>query len=130
MKMTRHSKVFLGLALVFLMAQAGPVCAQPTQSFTGVIKEIAKATSLGVGKTDTFFVVKLDNYPETQFRLPPDEAVRSGLIDQTAASGVLTPQKSKGLGWKVKLTCDKRYEGPRTAPIYKVLSVERVNGKD
>jgi hypothetical protein len=130
MKITRHNQIILGLALVLLMAQAGPVWAQATQSFTGVIKEIAKAASLGIGKTDTFFVVKLDNYPETQFRLAPDEAVRSGLIDQTAVSGVLTPQKNKGLGWKVKLTCDKRYDGPRTAPIYKVMSLERVNGKD
>ncbi|MDP3181810.1 MAG: hypothetical protein Q8M54_03210 [Desulfobaccales bacterium] len=130
MKTTRNDKIILGLALVFLMAQAGSVCAQPTKTFTGVVKEIGKATNLNIGQTDTFYIVRLDNYPNAEFRLPPGDAVRYGLIETAGSSGVVTPKQSKGLGWKVKLTCDNKPQGPVKAPIYRVLSLERVNHKD
>ena len=32
--------------------------------------------------------------------------MRYGLIEQAGPTGVVTPKMSKGIGWKVKLTCD------------------------
>ena len=127
MKTTRNDKIILGLALVFLMAQAGPVSAQPTKTFTGVVKEIGKATNLNIGQTDTFYIVKLDNYPNAEFRLPPGDAIRYGLIESAGPSAVVTPKQGKGLGWKVKLTCDAKNLGEVKAPIYRVTSLERLN---
>jgi hypothetical protein len=123
----RHSKIILGLALVFLLGVVVPVAGQATKTFTGKISEIAKGSELDINKTDIFYIVKLEEYPKIKFRLTPEDAVRFGVVDATGTSGVLTPKKSKGLGWKAKITCDANKTGPLDAPSYKVTSVERLD---
>ena len=123
----RHSKIILGLALVFLLGVVGPVAGQATKIFTGKISEIAKGSELDIAKTDVFYTLRLEEYPKIRFRLTPQDAVRFGVVDATGTSGVLTPKKSKGLGWKVKITCDANKTGPLDAPSYKVTSVERLD---
>jgi len=122
----RNSKIILGLALVFLLGVVGPVSGQATKTFTGKITEIAKGTELDIAKTDVFYTLRLEEYPKIRFRLSPQDAVRFGVVDATGTSGVLTPKKSKGLGWKVKMTCDANKTGPLDAPSYKVISLERL----
>lgn len=122
----RRSKIILGLALVFLLAAAGPVSGQATKTFTGKITEISKGSELDIAKTDIFYTLRLEEFPKIHFRLTPQDAVKFGVIDATGTSGVLTPKKSKGLGWKVKITCDPNKTGPLEAPSYKVISLERL----
>lgn len=122
-------KIVLGLALIFLVAMVGPGLGQATKTFTGKITEIAKGTELDLAKHGSFYTVRLEEYPKIAFRLSPEEAVRFGLIDPTGTTGVLTPKKTKGLGWKVKLNCDPNKTGPVDAPVYKVLSLVRLGGQ-
>jgi len=122
----RTSKIILGLALVFLLGAAGPVSGQATKTFTGKITEIAKGSELDINKTEIFYTLRLEEFPKIHFRLSPQDAVRFGVVDATGTSGVLTPKKSKGLGWKVKLNCDPNKTGPIDAPSYKVISLERL----
>ena len=93
--------------------------------FTGKIQDIRKATTLGPGKRGTFYIIKLDNQPKAEFRLSEDEAVHYGLVAAAGPSTVVTPKMKKGLGWKVKLTCDNP-SGPLSAPVYQIRSLERL----
>jgi len=122
----RRGKIILGLTLVFLMALVGAAAGQVTKTFTGTISEIAKGTELDVGQRGIFYVVRLEEHPKIHFRLSPEDAVRFGVIDATGTTGVLTPKKSKGLGWKVSLDCDPNKTGPLDAPSYKVISLKRL----
>ncbi len=122
----RNSKIFLGLVLVFLLGVVGPVAGQTTKTFTGKIVEIAKGTELDIAKTEVFYLVKLEEHPKIKFRLTPEDAARFGVIDKAGPTGVVTPKMSKGLGWKVKLTCNANKFGELNAPVYKVVSVERL----
>ena len=124
---TRNGKIILGLTLVLLMAGVGPAFAQATKTFTGKITEIAKGTELDINKKDIFYIVRLDEYPNIQFRLSLEDAMRFGVIGPTGATAVLSPKMSKGLGWKVKLTCDANKAGSVKAPIYKVISLVRLD---
>ncbi|MHB9074707.1 MAG: hypothetical protein ACYC6G_14420 [Desulfobaccales bacterium] len=124
---TRNSKIILGLALVLLIAGVGPAFSQATKDFTGKITEIAKGTELNVNKRDIFYIVRLDEYPNNQFRLSLEDAMRFGVIGETGATTVLSPKMSKGLGWKVKLTCDANKTGSLKSPIYKVISLVRLD---
>ncbi len=124
---TRNGKIILGLALVLLMAGVGPAFAQATKTFTGKITEIAKGTELDVNKRDIFYLVRLDEYPNIQFRLSPEDAVRFGVIEAAGSSAVLSPKMSKGMGWKVKLTCDAKNAGSLKAPVYRVISLVRLD---
>lgn len=124
--MQGNSKIFLGLALVFLLGVVGPVSGQATKTFTGKITEIAKGTELDIAKTDIFYTLRLEEFPKTHFRISPQDAVRFGVVDASGTSGILTPNKSKGLGWKVKITCDANKTGPPDAPSFKVISLERL----
>ena len=81
---------------------------RPARPFTGKITEIARGTQLDVGKKDTFYMLRLDDYPKIEFRLASEDAVRFGVIEAAGPTAVVTPKKSKGLGWKVKLTCDAK----------------------
>jgi hypothetical protein len=126
MMKTRKNKIILGLALIFLLGVVGPVSGQATKTFTGKIIEIAKGTELDLNKKGSFYTLRLEEHPKIQFRVAPDDAVRFGVVDATGTSGVLTPKKSKGLGWKVKVTCDANKTGPLDAPSYKVISLERL----
>ncbi len=122
----RQGKFILGLVLVFLLGVGGPVAGQTTKTFTGKIVEIAKGTELDIAKTEVFYTVKLEEHPKFKFRLTPEDAVKFGIIDKTGPTGVVTPKMSKGLGWKVKLTCNASSTGELKAPVYKVISVERL----
>ena len=52
-------------------------------------------------------------------------AARFGLIDTDQPSAVITPGKVKGLGWKVRLTCDKK--STLGEPTYMVTNLERLD---
>ena len=125
----RNSKIILGLALVFLLGLVGPVSGQAAKTFTGKITEISKGTELDLTKHGSFYTVRLEEYSKITFHLSPEDAVRFGVIDATGTSGVLTPKKSKGMGWKVKITCDPNKTGPVEAPSYKVTSLERLDNQ-
>jgi hypothetical protein len=122
----RNGKIILGMALVFLLAGSGPVFGQATKTFSGKISEISKGSELDVDRRDIFYTLRLAEHPGIMFRLTPEEAVRSGVIEATGNTVVLTPKMSKGLGWKVKLTCEARYIGRSESRTYVVLAVERL----
>jgi hypothetical protein len=121
-----HHKVLLGLGLALLIAWAGAVHGQVTKTFTGKITEIARGTTLDVGKKGTFYMVRLEEHPKIEFRLAPEDAVRFGVVEAGGPAQVVTPKMSKGLGWKVKLDCDADKTGSLKAPVYRVISVERL----
>ena len=122
----RRSKVLMGLWLVLVIAWAGAAHAQASAPFTGKITEIARGTQLDLGKQGTFYILRLAEYPKTEFRVASDDAVRFGVIDAAGPTAVVTPRQSKGLGWRVKLICDGKNLGLVKAPIYKVISLERL----
>jgi hypothetical protein len=122
-----RNQVLLGLGLVLLIAWAGAAQGQATKTFTGKITEIAKGRELDIGKREIFYNLRLDEHPTVQFHLSPQDAVRFGVIEATGPTTVLTPKQSKGLGWKVKLNCDPKNLGSVKTPIYKVISLERLN---
>jgi hypothetical protein len=126
MKPMYRYKVLLGLGLVLVIAWAGTAHGQASKPFTGKITEIARGTQLDIGKQGTFYILRLADYPETEFRLAHDDAVRFGVIDAAGPTAVVTPKQSKGLGWRVKLICDGKNLGLLKAPIYKVISLERL----
>jgi hypothetical protein len=127
MMATPNGKIILGLALVFLIASVGLGFAQATKTFTGKITEIAKGTELGLGKKDIFYALRLDEYPNIKFRLSTEDAVRFGVIKDAGPTGVVTPKHSKGLGWKVRLTCDPNNLGQIKTPVYRVTSLVRLD---
>jgi hypothetical protein len=127
MMATRNGKFILGLALVFLIASVGLGFAQATKIFTGKITEIAKGTELGLGKKDIFYALQLDEYPNIKFRVSTEDAVRFGVIKDAGPTGVVTPKHSKGLGWKVRLTCDPNNLGQIKTPVYQVTSLVRLD---
>ena len=127
MKPRHHSKTLVGLWLVLGLAWAGTAHGQASQPFTGKITQIARGTELDINKKDTFYILRLEDYPKIEFRLAPEDAVRFGVIEAAGPTEVVTPKKSKGLGWKVKLICDGKNLGLVKAPIYKVISLERLN---
>jgi hypothetical protein len=127
MKLRFRSTILLGLGLALAMAWAGAALGQGSKTFTGKITGIARGTELDLGKSDTFYILRLANYPNTEFRLAHADAVRSGVIEAGGPTAVVTPKQSKSLGWNVKLTCENKNLGLRSAPIYKVISLHRLN---
>ncbi len=123
----RNNKIILGLALVFLLGVVGPVAGQTTKTFTGKISEIAKGSELDIGKTDIFYIVKLEEYTKIKFRLTPEDAVKFGVIEKAGLTGVVTPKMGTGMGWKVKLTCNATNLGDYKVPVYKVTALERLD---
>ena len=126
MLVTRKSKLIIGLVLVLLLVDLGPIFGQASKIFTGKITEIAKGTELDIAKHGTFYILRLDEYAKVQFRLTSEDAVRYGLIEQAGPTGVVTPKMSKGIGWKVKLTCDPSYAGDLKNPTYRVTSLVKL----
>jgi hypothetical protein len=125
--LARNDKIIFGLALVLLMAGIGPGFAQATKTFTGKITEIAKGTELDVDRRDIYYIVRLDEYPDIQFRLSPEDAVRFGVISSAGPTAILSPKMSKGMGWKVKLTCDASTPRSLKAPVYRVISLVKLD---
>jgi hypothetical protein len=127
MKPRHRSKFLLGLGLVLVMAWAGAAQGQASKTFTGKITGMARGTQLDLGKSGTFYILRLADYPKTEFRLAHEDAVRFGVIEAAGPTAVVTPKQSKGLGWRVKLICDGKNLGERAAPIYNVISLERLS---
>ena len=95
-------------------------------TFVGKIEEIASKTVTGpVGAMEKYLSIKLDSKPKLDFRVTNIDASRFGLIDTAQPSAVLTPGKIKGLGWKVRLTCDKKTT--MSDPYYLVTNLERLD---
>ena len=126
MLVTRKSKLIIGLVLVLLLVDLGPIFGQASKIFTGKITEIAKGTELDINKRETFYILRLDEYVRVQFRLTSEDAVRYGLIEKSGLTGVVTPKMSKGLGWKVKLTCNPSYAGDLKNPTYRVTALQKL----
>jgi hypothetical protein len=125
MHLSRKTIVTTLLLLAFCLAGALASYGAPT-TFTGKIQEIRMATALGPGKRGTFYTIKLDNQPRPEFHLSEDDAVHYGLVAAAGLSMVVTPKMKKGLGWKVRLTCDGP-TGPLSAPVYRVRSLRRLD---
>jgi len=111
----------LVLVIAWSPAPQGPA----TQTFTGKITEIAKGTELGLNKSGSFYTILLEEYPNIHFHVSPQDAVAFGVVEP-GGTMVLTPKHIKGLGWKVKLTCDGEKAGSLKAPVYKVKNLERL----
>ena len=111
MLVTRKSKLILGLVLVLLLVDLGPIFGEGSKVFTGTIAEIARGTELDISKHGTFYILRLEENARDQFRISSEDAVHYGLIEKAGPTGVVTPKMSKGIGWKVKLTCDPSYAG-------------------
>ena len=132
--MTRKFKFIIGLALTLLLVDLGPTLAQyggptltqATKTFTGKITEIAVGTELDVAKYAKFYIVRLEEYPKIQFRLSLEDAEKYGLIARGGPTGVVTPRMSKGIGWRVKLTCDPLYAGDIKNPTYRVTALQKL----
>jgi len=132
--MTRKVNIIIGLVLVLLLVDVGPTLAQyggttpaqATKTFTGKITEIAMGTELDIAKYAKFYIVRLKEYPETQFRFTLEDAERYGLIARGGPTGVVTPKMSKGIGWRVKLTCDPYYAGDIKTPTYRVTELQKL----
>jgi hypothetical protein len=116
----------LSLALVVGFNGGGPATPHGVKYFTGKITEIARGSEMEPGKRENFYMLRLDEAPNTTFRLSPKDAVRFGVIEAAGPAAVVTPKMSKGLGWRVKLTCNAPPTGSLKAPVYQVTSLERL----
>jgi len=123
--MSCRNKALIGLILVWLITWAAAAHGQATKTFTGKITEVAKGTELDVDRHGNFYTIRLNEYPNTQFRLSPQDAVGFGVIEPGGTT-ILTPKHIKALGWKVKLTCDPGNLGSVKAPVYRVTSLVRL----
>jgi hypothetical protein len=121
-----RNKALLGLGLALVIAWAGAAHGQSTKSFTGTITELARGTELDLGKKETFYTLRMEDYPNIEFRLASEDAVRFGIVAPGGLGQVVTSKMSKGVGWKVKLTCDVHKTGSLKNPVYKVISLERL----
>ena len=131
--MTRKFRFIIGLALVLLLVEVGPSLGQygpppgqGTKTFTGKIAEIAMGSELDVAKYAKYYIVRLEEYPQTQFRFTFDDAERYGLVARGGLRDVVTPRMSKGIGWRVKLTCNPLYAGDIKNPTYLVTALEKL----
>jgi hypothetical protein len=117
--------------LLVVLICAVPVLAAAAQSkgltFVGKIDEIAAKTQMtAIGATERFLTIKLDSKPKLDFRITARDAARFGLTDTSQPSAVLTPGQVNGVGWKVRLTCDK-HEQFGGDPIYRVIKLEKLD---
>ena len=132
--MTCKFRFIIGLVLVLLLVEVGPTLgqygqptvAQATKTFTGKIAEIAMGTELNVGRYGKYYIVRLEEHPNIQFRFTPEDAERYGLVARGGLAEVVTPKMSKGIGWRVKLTCDPYYAGDIKNPTYRVKELEKL----
>jgi len=114
--------------IVLSIPMMGLAAAEKTTglTFVGKIEEIAiKNVISPTGPMEKYLSIKLDSKPKLDFQVTAAEASRYGLIDTDHASAILTPSKIKGLGWKVRLTCDKKFK--ITGETYIVTNVERLD---
>ncbi|MEW6386923.1 MAG: hypothetical protein AB1491_05335 [Thermodesulfobacteriota bacterium] len=112
--------------LILFLALTVVAAAQPTTglTFVGQIQEIGSKTGLAPGSSGEYLAIRLDTHPKLDFRLTAKDGLRYGLIDGSGTSAVLTPGRLKGLGWTVRLTCEKKTTS--SDPIYLVTRLERL----
>jgi hypothetical protein len=121
------------ILFVLMLSLPAMVLAAPDQStgliFIGKIEEIALKSNIspkGMGPVEKTLAIKLDSKPHLDLRITTKDAARFGLIDTAHPSAVLMPGQVKGVGWRVRLTCDKiTVFGGES--IYKVVKVDRLN---
>ncbi|MBI4642504.1 MAG: hypothetical protein HY790_01190 [Deltaproteobacteria bacterium] len=120
-------KIFpIVLLLLFAFTALAGAAQDTGLTFVGKIEEIAIKTSMGpMGGMEKNLAIKLDSKPKLDIRVTTRDASRFGLIDTDQPSAVLTPGKIKGLGWKVRLTCDKKTT--MSEPFYMVTNLERLD---
>jgi hypothetical protein len=124
---TCRGKIFITILLAICLTGIMAPAAQASVTFKGKIDEIRKATALGLGERDVFFVIKLNTEPYKLFRMTPNDALSYGIIDQVGNSQIVTPKQAVGLGWKVKLDCDPNPEGALNRPVYRVKDLEKLD---
>jgi hypothetical protein len=121
------------ILFVLMLSVPAMVLAASDQStgliFVGKIEEIAIKSAISpvdMGPVERSLAIKLDSKPNLDIRLSAKDAARYGLIDTARPSMVLTPSQVKGVGWKVRLTCDRKtvFGGE---PIYMVVKLEKLN---
>jgi hypothetical protein len=120
--------LIVALGVVAMLAGTVPAALEQTTglTFVGKIEEISiKTTMTPVGGMEKFLAIKLDSKPKMDFRVPIKDAAHYGLIDTDHLSAVLTPGKIKGLGWKVRLTCNK--QSTMNDPNYLVTNLQRLD---
>jgi hypothetical protein len=119
-------KFFPILLLLFAFADLSMAAQDTGLTFVGKIEEISMKTSMGpMGGMEKNLAIKLDSKPKLDFRMTAMDASRFGLIDTDQPSAVLTPGKIKGLGWKVRVTCDKK--ATMGDPYYLVTNLEKLD---
>ena len=122
-------KIFPFILMLFALTVLSAAAQDKGLTFTGKIEEIAMKTSVGpmgsMGGMEKNLAIKLDSKPKLDIRVTYRDAARFGLIDTDQPSAVLTPGKIKGVGWKVRLTCDKKTT--MSEPFYVVTKLERLD---
>jgi hypothetical protein len=119
-------KVILLLVLICAVTVFS-TAAQTTLLFVGKIEEISLKTNMKpLGGSEKILVIKLDTKPKLDFRMTARDATRYKLIDTAQPSAVLTPGQVNGVGWKVRLTCNKQ-EILGGEPHYQVIKLERLD---
>jgi hypothetical protein len=120
-------KKIIPLIILFMAAMVIAAGAQDKATFSGKIEEIAiKTTMTPVGAMEKSLVIKLDSQPKKDIRAAAADAARFGLIDTDQPGAVLKPGQVKGVGWKVRLTCEKKssFGGD---PVYQVVNLEKLD---
>jgi hypothetical protein len=120
--------LFLGVLICLVPVLAG-AASERGLTFVGKIEEIAIKSTIspvGMGPGEKSLVIKLDSKPKIDFRITNKDAARYGLIDTSRTSAVLLPGQVKGVGWKVRLTCNKE-ERLGGEPTYLVTKLERLD---
>ena len=120
-------KKIIPLIILFMAVTVIAAGAQEKATFTGKIEEIAiKTTMTPVGAMEKSLVIKLDSQPKKDIRTTAADAARFGLIDTDQPGSVLKPGQVKGVGWKVRLTCEKKstFGGE---PTYQVINLEKLD---
>jgi hypothetical protein len=119
-------KIVLLLVLLFVVMVLSGAEQTTGLIFEGKIQEISSKTTLTPTSKENFLVIKLDSKPNVEFRLTAADGARFGLIETKGPSPIITPGRVKGLGWKVRLTCDKQTFA-FSNPIYMVTNLERLD---
>ena len=115
------------LSVLFLVVAVQSGAEQTTGLvFVGKIQEISSKTTLTPTSKENSLVIKLDSKPNTEFLLTAADGARFGLIETKGPSPILAPGRVKGLGWKVRLTCDKQSFAFGN-PTYTVTNLERLD---
>jgi hypothetical protein len=120
-------KVILLLALICAVMVLAAAAQDRGLTFVGKIEEIALKTNMTpLGAREKILALKLDTKPKLDFRMTARDATRYKLIDASRPSAVLTPGQVNGVGWKVRLTCNKITVLGGT-PYYMVVKLEKLD---